>query len=127
MLGSVSYGRVVLSHQALPAIGPVNHLLADGCVVIRTRRGAALLGPGQDGAVVAFEADALDPAARSGWSVVVAGVPTLVSDPEELRRYQRELRPWMGCETEHMVRFSADRSPAAESGDGAEFCVRAEN
>ncbi|MFC5905881.1 pyridoxamine 5'-phosphate oxidase family protein [Streptacidiphilus monticola] len=108
LLGSVSYGRVVFSHRALPAIRPVNHLVDDGCVVIRTHRGAALLGPAQDRAVVAYEADALDPVARSGWSVVVTGVATLVTDPEELRRYQEALQPWMGGEMEHVVRIRAD-------------------
>ncbi|WP_079062703.1 pyridoxamine 5'-phosphate oxidase family protein [Peterkaempfera griseoplana] len=108
LLGSASYGRVVFSHHALPAIRPVNHLVDGEHVVIRTHRGAALLGPAQDGAVVAYEADMLDPVRRRGWSVVVTGVATLVTDPAEQRRYREALPAWIGREMEHVVRISAD-------------------
>jgi nitroimidazol reductase NimA-like FMN-containing flavoprotein (pyridoxamine 5'-phosphate oxidase superfamily) len=108
LLGSVSYGRVVFSHRALPAIRPVNHILDGDHVIIRTHRGAALLRPAQDGAVVAYEADALDPRTRSGWSVIVTGIATLVTDPEEQCRYREALEPWIGGQMEHVVRISAD-------------------
>jgi hypothetical protein len=42
LLASVSYGRVVFTQEALPAIGPVNHLLDDGRVIIRTRLTASI-------------------------------------------------------------------------------------
>ncbi|MFJ9775771.1 pyridoxamine 5'-phosphate oxidase family protein [Kitasatospora sp. NPDC101157] len=108
LLGSISYGRVVFSQSALPAIRPVNHVLADDCVIIRTNRGAALLSPAQDGAVLAYEADVLDPLTRSGWSVIVTGIATLVTDPEEQHRYSELLQPWIGGHMEHVVRISAD-------------------
>lgn len=108
LLASVPYGRVVFSHRALPAIRPVNHLVDDDHVIIRTHRGAALLGPAEDGAVVAFEADALDPVRRQGWSVVVTGIATLVLDPDQQRCYREALSPWIGQEMEHVVRISAD-------------------
>ncbi|MGV9899629.1 pyridoxamine 5'-phosphate oxidase family protein, partial [Streptomyces tendae] len=40
LLGSVSLGRVVFTRQALPTIRPVNHVLDDGDIVIRTHEGA---------------------------------------------------------------------------------------
>jgi hypothetical protein len=83
-------------------------VLADGCVIIRAHRGAALLGAAQDGAVVAYEADLLDPQTRSGWSVIVTGTATLVTDPEQQGRYGAALQPWIGGQMEHMVRISAD-------------------
>jgi nitroimidazol reductase NimA-like FMN-containing flavoprotein (pyridoxamine 5'-phosphate oxidase superfamily) len=108
LLASVSFGRVVFSHQALPAIRPVNHILDDGHVIIRAHRGAALLGPAQDGAVVAYEADALDPVRRAGWSVIVTGVATLVTDAQQQHRYRTILSPWIGGPMEHVVRIRAD-------------------
>ena len=108
LLGSVPMGRVVFSHHALPAIRPVNHILADGHVIIRVHHGAALLGPARYGAVVAYEVDELDPAERTGWSTVVTGFASLVQDPEEQRRYRDLLQPWIGRETEHVVRISTD-------------------
>jgi Pyridoxamine 5'-phosphate oxidase len=39
-LGSVSFGRVVFTHRALPAIRPVNHITDNGRVIFRTHEGA---------------------------------------------------------------------------------------
>ncbi len=87
LLAKAPFGRVVFSHQALPAIRPVNHLVeAGGDVVIRTHTGMALLGRAALSEVVAYEADDLDPDTRTGWSVVVTGTASLVSDPAELAR-----------------------------------------
>ncbi|CCB72407.1 pyridoxamine 5'-phosphate oxidase family protein [Streptantibioticus cattleyicolor] len=108
LLASVPVGRVVFSHRALPAIRPVNHLLDGDEVIIRTHCGAALLGPAGQGAVVAYEADALDPVRRTGWSVVVTGVAAPVTDPERLRRYHHTLRPWVGGAMAHAIRISTD-------------------
>jgi hypothetical protein len=71
LLGSASVGRVALSIHALPAILPVQYYL-DG------RRLAVCLGhrglPERSlNAVIAFAADAIDPASRSGWSIQVQG------------------------------------------------------
>jgi len=41
---------------------------------------------------VAFEADAIDPDTHHGWSVVVIGYAHLVTDAEELARYQVPLK-----------------------------------
>src|SRR5690348_935366 len=64
LLGSVSFGRVVFTQQALPTIRPVNHVLADGDIVIRTHAGAALTARTRQardlGVVVAYEADDID-------------------------------------------------------------------
>ncbi|MEV7395311.1 pyridoxamine 5'-phosphate oxidase family protein, partial [Streptomyces sp. NPDC091215] len=42
LLGSVSLGRIVFTRQALPTVRPVNHVLVDGDIVIRTHESAAL-------------------------------------------------------------------------------------
>ncbi|WP_323183368.1 pyridoxamine 5'-phosphate oxidase family protein [Streptomyces sp. NBC_00038] len=93
LLAEAPLGRVVFSHQALPTIRPVNHLVeANGDIVIHTHPGAALLAAQSE--VVAYEADDLAPATRTGWSVVVSGTASQVSDPAELARYQAALTPW---------------------------------
>ncbi|MFF4731610.1 pyridoxamine 5'-phosphate oxidase family protein [Streptomyces mirabilis] len=109
LLAEAPLGRVVFSHQALPAIRPVNHLVeANGDIVIRTHTGAALLGRVAMSEVVAYEADDLDPRTRTGWSVVVTGPASPVSDPTDLARYLTVLTPWVGTEMEHVVRIKAD-------------------
>src|SRR6188472_2145262 len=77
LLASVEFGRVVFTLNALPAVRPVNHLVDNGRIIIRTRLGAAVattVRSTQPGAVVvAYEADHFDPGPRTGWSVVVTG------------------------------------------------------
>ncbi|MFC8434958.1 pyridoxamine 5'-phosphate oxidase family protein [Streptomyces sp. NPDC057253] len=112
LLGSVTFGRIVFTQQALPTIRPVNHVLADGDIVIRTHAGAALTSrtrQAQDlGVVVAYEADDIDPATHLGWSVVVTGYAHLITDPEELARYQALLRPWVEQTMDYAVRIRPD-------------------
>ncbi|MBW8793415.1 MAG: pyridoxamine 5'-phosphate oxidase family protein [Streptomyces sp.] len=115
LLGSVSLGRIVFTRQALPTVRPVNHVLVDGDIVIRTHESAALTSRTRpaDGAgvVVAYEADAIDSETHLGWSVVVTGYAHLVTDPRELARYEGLLRPWLNRlnrTMEHAVRTRPD-------------------
>lgn len=90
-------------------IRPVSHLVeANGDIVIRTPAGAALLGRAARSEVVAYEADALEPVTRTGWSVVVTGAAGPVLDRAELARYLTLLTPWVYTEMEHVVRIRAD-------------------
>ncbi|MDT0566157.1 pyridoxamine 5'-phosphate oxidase family protein [Streptomyces sp. DSM 3412] len=113
LLGSVSFGRIVFTRHALPTVRPVNHVLDDGDIVIRTHEGAALTAARAQeaddlGVVVAYEADSIDPETHLGWSVVVTGYARPVTDPEELARYQAMLRPWVSGSIDHAVRIRPD-------------------
>jgi nitroimidazol reductase NimA-like FMN-containing flavoprotein (pyridoxamine 5'-phosphate oxidase superfamily) len=112
LLGSVSVGRVVFTRHALPTIRPVNHVLDNGDIVIRTHEGAALTSRTQQanstGVVVAYEADTIDPDTHLGWSVVATGYAHLVTDPQELARYQELLHPWVQQTMDYAVRIRPD-------------------
>ncbi|MHB9864224.1 pyridoxamine 5'-phosphate oxidase family protein [Streptomyces sp. YIM S03343] len=112
LLGSVTVGRIVFTQHALPTVRPVNHVLDDGHIVLRTHERAALTSrtrqAGTPGVVVAYEADSIDPAAHLGWSVVVTGFAQLVTDPGELSRYQALLRPWVDRTMDYAVRIRPD-------------------
>lgn len=106
-LESESVGRVGVAIGALPAVLPVNFAMLDGNVVFRTAPGtklsAALLG-----AVVAFEVDGLDPATRTGWSVMVLGVCSEITADEDLvRAGELDLDPWAPMGMDHFVRIHA--------------------
>jgi nitroimidazol reductase NimA-like FMN-containing flavoprotein (pyridoxamine 5'-phosphate oxidase superfamily) len=94
LLSTVSYGRVVFTRNALPAIRPVNHVLDDGEVIIRTRLSAKLTIAVDPGTIVAYEVDQIDPVQRLGWSVVVTGVARQITEPDRLSRYEQLLLPW---------------------------------
>jgi len=101
LLASVEFGRVVFTVNALPAIRPVNHLLDEDRIIIRTRLTSAIssLSRSADGIVVAYEADSLDPQTRTGWSVVITGRAHTVTDPAEVARYEQLLHPWVNHAT----------------------------
>lgn len=97
LLAAVDYGRVVFTFGALPAIRPVNHLVDDGRIIIRTRLTSAISTAtrSRDNSVVAYETDSFDHGTRTGWSVVATGRASTVADPDEVSRYERLLHPWV--------------------------------
>jgi len=108
LLGSVPFGRVVFTHRALPAIRPVNHIVDNGNIIIRSSLGSGITGAAGDGMVVAYEADAIDPDSRTGWSVVVTGRARLVEDPDDLARYEEILEPWVDGRMDCVVSIPTD-------------------
>ncbi|MGW0484549.1 pyridoxamine 5'-phosphate oxidase family protein [Nonomuraea sp. NPDC003214] len=104
LLAGVPFGRIVFTRQALPAVRPVNHLVVDGRVVIRSSPGTVLSSHvAVPEAVVAFEADDLDGHARLGWSVIVTGVARLLTDPAETERLKALLHPWVTGEMDQVI------------------------
>jgi hypothetical protein len=105
LLGSVSLGRVVFTMKAMPAIRPVNHLIDDETIIIRSHLGAAITGHAAagDGAVVCYEADDLDPVRHTGWSVIATGMARLVREPAAITRYQQLLEPWAAGQMDYVI------------------------
>jgi nitroimidazol reductase NimA-like FMN-containing flavoprotein (pyridoxamine 5'-phosphate oxidase superfamily) len=95
LLRSTSLGRVVFTMRAMPAIRPVNHLIDDHTIIIRSHLGSAITGHARDGAVVCYEADDIDPVRHTGWSVIATGMARIITDPEAISRYQQTLEPWV--------------------------------
>jgi nitroimidazol reductase NimA-like FMN-containing flavoprotein (pyridoxamine 5'-phosphate oxidase superfamily) len=110
LLATVSLGRVVFTERALPAVRPVNHVVDESGVIIRSHAGSAVVAIAgrAEGAVVAYEADEIDPRSHVGWSVVVTGVARLVSDQIEVARYEQRLRPWLDGNMEYVIRISLE-------------------
>jgi len=95
-LGSHGVGRVGITIDGLPRIYPVNYTLSDGMIVIRTRHGGDV-AVGTDDTVVAFEIDGADNLYHEGWSVLVVGRASHITDPEILEGLTRlPLTPWAG-------------------------------
>ncbi|MGD1218619.1 MULTISPECIES: pyridoxamine 5'-phosphate oxidase family protein [Streptomyces] len=128
-LALVPVGRIVHTRQALPAVLPVNFSLdTDGAVLLCTSASSELVRAIDD-SVVAFEADQVDPAARSGWSVVVTGAATVVTDPDEHARLVRTgPRSWVSAPREVFVRIAAELVTGRElvgdeTAEGVPFTV----
>ena len=109
LLASVSIGRVVFTQRAMPAIRPVNHAVDGRTIIIRTHLGAAIAARASDGggepqgSVVCYEADDLDPARRTGWSVIVTGMARIVTEPVAAGRYAAAVEPWSAGDLNQVV------------------------
>ena len=108
LLAKVPVGRVVYTRQALPAVLPVNFALdTDASVLLRTSAESDL-ARAVDDVVVAFEADQFHAGSRSGWSVVVTGRATVVTDPGEHERLLRTgPRSWMPIQGDVFIRIES--------------------
>jgi nitroimidazol reductase NimA-like FMN-containing flavoprotein (pyridoxamine 5'-phosphate oxidase superfamily) len=108
LLAQSRVGRVVVTDRALPAAFPVNFALLDEDVVFMTTTGSKLEAA-QGEEVMAFEADDIDPVLHSGWSVLVQGLASVLSDPVELEQARAlGLEPWAPATQFQFVRIRAE-------------------
>jgi uncharacterized protein len=124
LAASMPIGRIVFTDRALPAVQPVNFMIEDGSVIIRTAQGSKLAAATRN-AVVAFEVDEFDHQARTGWSVTLVGRAQSVRDPvEEARLARLPLRTWAPGERDRFIRIrpehvSGRRIPALPANGSA--------
>ncbi|MGC0335861.1 pyridoxamine 5'-phosphate oxidase family protein [Streptomyces sp. SLBN-8D4] len=108
LMARAPMGRIVHTRHALPAVLPVNFSLDYDGGVLRTAAASELVRA-VDGVVVAFEADEVDAAAQSGWSVVVTGQATVVTDRvEHTRLFRGGPRSWAPSPDEVFVRIAPE-------------------
>ena len=107
LLATQEVGRIGFVNHGAADVLPVNYALDGDVVVFATAAGTKLWSA--ERAQVAFEVDATDTAARTGWSVVIHGQAqevTTLDAPDVLRRVQRlSLHPWAGGDRPHLVRI----------------------
>ncbi|MFF8596308.1 pyridoxamine 5'-phosphate oxidase family protein [Streptomyces sp. NPDC015220] len=109
LLATVPVGRIVHTRHALPAVLPVDFCLDDDGAVLLRASSASELVRAVDGAVVAVGADEVDAVAQSGWSVVVTGSVSVVTDPGRLRTPARQgPRSWAPAPREVLVRIEPE-------------------
>lgn len=105
LLSGGHLGRVALVDGCGPVVFPVNYVLDRHTVVLRTEEGTKL-DAAAAGSRVCFEVDGGDEAARTGWSVLVRGEITEVTDPAELERLRGlPLRVWAPGRRDRYVRI----------------------
>jgi nitroimidazol reductase NimA-like FMN-containing flavoprotein (pyridoxamine 5'-phosphate oxidase superfamily) len=107
-LATATVGRVAITSQALPTVLPVNFRLTDMGVVFSTGRGSKLEAATRE-AVVAFEADEIDRSTHTGWSVVVTGMASEITDLDALEAVRSlPLAHWGVDAVERYVRISLE-------------------
>jgi uncharacterized protein len=108
LLGTQEIGRLGVNADHYPLIFPVNYGIDRvGAIVIRTGPGTKLSAG--DHANVTFEVDQIDPATRSGWSVLVRGLAEEVADRHHVELVERtkatDVTPWAGGDRSHWLRL----------------------
>jgi nitroimidazol reductase NimA-like FMN-containing flavoprotein (pyridoxamine 5'-phosphate oxidase superfamily) len=112
LLAAANLGRVAVVDDRGPVVFPVSFVLDRHTVVFRTEPGTKLHAAAR-GSLVCFEADGTDATGRTGWSVIVRGEITEVTDPAELARLcALPLRAQAPGARDHFVRIL----PAALTG-----------
>ena len=102
-------GRVAFIVAGRPMIMPVNYLADGDALVFCTGEGTKLSSL-RGSAAVAFEVDDSRPLDHSGWSVVVEGTASEITDPEELQRLRRgPLKSWAVRPTAHWIRVTYEQ------------------
>jgi nitroimidazol reductase NimA-like FMN-containing flavoprotein (pyridoxamine 5'-phosphate oxidase superfamily) len=101
-------GRIGFMADGMIQVLPVNYLAEDDAIFFCTADGTKLSAVSA-GAPVAFEVDASQPMYHSGWSVLVNGTASEVTDPSELERLRRgPLKSWAMTRPQHWVRITID-------------------
>jgi nitroimidazol reductase NimA-like FMN-containing flavoprotein (pyridoxamine 5'-phosphate oxidase superfamily) len=95
---------MVFTVSALPAVVPVTFALDGDAVVCRTSS-SSRLAQAADGGVLALQADDVDVATRSGWSVVATGQAEVLHDPVEINRIAELVHPWVLGPTDTTIRL----------------------
>lgn len=104
LLAGASVGRIGGSIGGRPFVFPVNFAADGDRVVFKTAPGTKL-----DGAAfgrVVFEIDGIDDERQGGWSVVVEGVATEITemlDARSAKLRELDLQPWPPGEKAHWV------------------------
>jgi nitroimidazol reductase NimA-like FMN-containing flavoprotein (pyridoxamine 5'-phosphate oxidase superfamily) len=94
LLANTHLGRLAVVDDRGPVVFPVNFVLDRHTVVFRTEAGTKLHAASR-GSLACFEVDGTDAAAHTGWSVIVRGEVTEVTDPAELARLRElPLQAW---------------------------------
>lgn len=89
-------GRVAVTTPDGPHIVPVNYVVVDDTIAIRTTA-YSVLGTHGRGAVVAFEVDHLEHQTHAAWSVMVRGRCREETDPQMLTVLRKALTDsWAG-------------------------------
>ena len=107
--GSIGRVAVTIGAPSRPVIRPVNYVFdtVSQSVVFRSTPGSKLYAL-LHSTTACFEADDIDVAARTGWSVIIQGVTEPVRDATELRRLGRlALHSWVAGPESQLIRIRA--------------------
>jgi nitroimidazol reductase NimA-like FMN-containing flavoprotein (pyridoxamine 5'-phosphate oxidase superfamily) len=107
LLAAVQVGRLAwTTGDGRVHIRPVNYTLVGADIIIRTGMGS-ILAAALANLPVTFEADDLEPALKTGWSVVVIGTAEDLGSTTEAAALRESVHPWARGSRPKVVRIRA--------------------
>jgi transcriptional regulator with XRE-family HTH domain len=100
-------GRVVFSSDQGPEALPVNYSFVKDVLIFRTAPDTPLAGI--IGTDVGFEVDRLDEAFSEGWSVLVSGPASKITEPALIWQLADAVRPWASGDRDVFIRIEPRR------------------
>lgn len=108
LLGRASVGRVAVILDGVPHVVPVNFRVHDGAVVFRSGSGTKLAAALAE-QPVSFEVDRVHEDTQTGWSVLVSGRASVVTEPAALAAIAAlDLVAWAPGAHDQVVRIAPD-------------------
>ncbi|BAD60748.1 pyridoxamine 5'-phosphate oxidase family protein [Nocardia farcinica] len=108
LLRSVPVARIAYLEDGVPAIRPINFTVAGDRIVVWTVPGAH--GSAVTGQTVAVQVDRIDPDSHSGWTVLITGPATAISDIDELvAAADIPRRPWVTTPHDQVIGIDIER------------------
>jgi CBS domain-containing protein len=108
LLRQARVGRVAVSVGEVPAVFPVNYVVAGEDILFFTAEGTKMRAA-MANTMVTFEVDHVDPFAETGWSVMVVGQARERTEPTVIVGAKRAgLRPWAAGDRFHLVAIDMD-------------------
>lgn len=105
LLSATSVARLAFVVDGWPVVLPVNYLIDGKEFLIRTAPGAKLASA-RSTVQVSLQADATESIYRSGWSVLVFGSASEITDANELQRVNAlPLRSWAGGDKLYWIKI----------------------
>lgn len=112
-------GRMAVAVGSQPDIFPVNYVIENGEIVIRTAEGTKLAAAVM-GDRVAFEIDELHADTHTGWSVVVHGTAHEARGLlDVLHDSKIDTSPWVSGAKERVLRITPDTVTGRSIGEAA--------
>jgi len=117
LLAQEHVGRVAVSQGSLATVFPVNYSVVGDEIMFFTGEGTKLHAATAN-ARVTFEVDHLDPFAQAGWSVMIVGLASEVTEPVIVAGARASgLRPWAAGDRAHLVALTTESISGRRIGD----------
>lgn len=110
LLERAEYGRVAFVAEGRPLIRPLNHIVTEGRILVRTRHDTAFARAVREhpDLPVAYQADEIEPHSRLGWSTLVTGTAAAIADESRAEWLGPRVRSWMAHPLDTVIAITPD-------------------